>query len=358
MAAIIDDNVEGILLDIDSPGGQVDGTQALADLIYSARGQKPIIANIDGTAASAAYWIASAADEIFMNETGLVGSIGVYMVHTDYTAQEDGNGIKRTVIRSGPLKAVGELPLDEPGTAHLNDIVNDLFDVFVASVARNRGIDEKIVREKMAHGGVAVGRQALSGGYIDSIGERGDALSAVLNKSPKAGKKPAKGNSQMSDSLRSRIAALFGRSQSPGAANEVKTDEQLAAELLAVADEHERESQAAIVAAKAQGIAEERTRQEKRALVVSEILAGCSALGITGTEAQKIAESAQTLDAGLKSAINIASNVQEPLVTGVGTGVATRPGAETGGMTIEQADAAFKAACARVGIQLAGGTRQ
>jgi ClpP class serine protease len=78
-----DPNVKAVVLDVDSPGGGVFGTQEFADEIYASRGIKPIIAQVNSMAASAAYWIASQADEIVVTPGGQAGSIGVYTVHED-----------------------------------------------------------------------------------------------------------------------------------------------------------------------------------------------------------------------------------------------------------------------------------
>lgn len=82
IAAMTDEEITSIMLHIDSPGGTVDGTQELADLIFAARGQKPIMAYSDGQITSAAYWIGSAADAIYLSgDTVMAGSIGVVATH-------------------------------------------------------------------------------------------------------------------------------------------------------------------------------------------------------------------------------------------------------------------------------------
>ncbi|HDK41693.1 MAG TPA: S49 family peptidase, partial [Nitrospirae bacterium] len=106
--ALADPSVKAVLLNIDSPGGTVDGTAELAQLIYESRGEKPIVAFTDGMIASAAYWIASAADTRYISsDTTEVGSIGVIMTHVDYSQAYEKVGIKITQIVSGKYKNIG-----------------------------------------------------------------------------------------------------------------------------------------------------------------------------------------------------------------------------------------------------------
>src|SRR5690606_12609791 len=96
-----------IVLDVDSPGGGVYGVAEFAEEIYKARGQKRIVAVANSMAASAAYWIATAADELVVTPGGEVGSIGVYMLHEDWSGAYEKAGIKPTVIKFGENKAEG-----------------------------------------------------------------------------------------------------------------------------------------------------------------------------------------------------------------------------------------------------------
>ncbi len=98
-AALDDPAVKSILLNVDSPGGAVDGTSGLSDLIYQSRGRKPIIAIANSIILSAAYWIASAADKIYMaSGTSQAGSIGVVARHVDISKSEEMAGVKTTEI--------------------------------------------------------------------------------------------------------------------------------------------------------------------------------------------------------------------------------------------------------------------
>lgn len=185
--AINDSDVKGILLDIDSPGGTVDGTEALADLIYESRGIKPITAFANGMAASAAYWIASAADEIITEATGEVGSIGVVMIHYDYSRADEMQGVKRSMIYAGKYKTMGNNAeaLTRESRDYLQAGVDYLYKQFVDTVARNRGVNIDTVLEDMAEGRLFIGQQAVDAGLVDSLGSFEMAYDLVLAKCKK-----------------------------------------------------------------------------------------------------------------------------------------------------------------------------
>lgn len=170
--ALSDSKVNSILLHIDSPGGTVDGTQNLASVIRDAKTQKPVMTFADGTIASAAYWIGSAADGIVAaSDTTQIGSIGVVATHTDYSKAEEAQGIKTTEITAGKYKRIASsnAPLTKEGKEYIQDQVDQLYTIFVDEVAQNRGVDIDTVIEGMADGRVFLSKQALKRGMIDNI---------------------------------------------------------------------------------------------------------------------------------------------------------------------------------------------
>jgi capsid assembly protease len=183
-SALDDPKVDAILLDIDSPGGSVDGTKEVADFIFESRGQKPIIAYGNGMMASAAYWIGSAADVIFANDTAMVGSIGVALTHYDRSAQDEQRGIKRTTIYSGKYKRIAsdEKPLSDEGKEYLQGMTDTYYSIFVEGISRNRDAPIDLVLEKMADGKDFIGKQAKKAGLIDHIGTIGKALKMAQQK--------------------------------------------------------------------------------------------------------------------------------------------------------------------------------
>lgn len=171
-AALADPNVNSILLRIDSPGGTVDGTQTLADIIRAANDQKPVVAFADGMMASAAYWIGSAAAEIVASSsTAQIGSIGVVNSHTDISGAEEKQGIKTTEISAGKYKRLASrhAPLSAEGEALLQDQVDQLYTIFVDAVAINRGTSPEQVLTDMADGRVFLAGEARNRGMIDYI---------------------------------------------------------------------------------------------------------------------------------------------------------------------------------------------
>jgi signal peptide peptidase SppA len=170
-AAIADADVKAVILDVDSPGGVVSGTDELAAKIFGARGSKPIVAHVNSTAASAAYWIATAADEMVLSPSSEVGSIGVLGIHEDVSAALEKAGVKKTIISAGKFKAEGApfAPLSEEAMAHRQERVGHYYDRFVRRVASNRGAAISAVRDGFGQGRMVTAEAAISQGMADSI---------------------------------------------------------------------------------------------------------------------------------------------------------------------------------------------
>lgn len=170
-AALLDTSINSIMLYIDSPGGTVDGTEELASLIYEARGKKPIIAYSDGQITSAAYWIGSAADKIYISgNTVQAGSIGVVAAHVDVSEQDRMFGEKITEITAGKYKRIAgsHAPLSEEGRSYLQEQVDVIYSVFVTAVAKNRNISEKKALA-MADGKIFIGQYTVDIKLVDGI---------------------------------------------------------------------------------------------------------------------------------------------------------------------------------------------
>jgi signal peptide peptidase SppA len=186
-AAMDDPAVKSILMVIDSPGGTVDGTENLADAIYAARGKgKPIVALGDGLMASAAYWIGSAADEVYASDkSAKIGSIGVVATHEDYSQMEHNAGVKVTEISAGKYKRIASShePLSTEGRASIQDMVDHIYTNFVDGVARNRGVTSETVAEKMANGKIFLGHQAVKAGLVDGVSTQSALVRSMNGKS-------------------------------------------------------------------------------------------------------------------------------------------------------------------------------
>lgn len=169
--AAADPNVSGILLDVDSPGGTVAGTADLAAEVRAARRRKPVWAHIDDLGASAAYWVASQADQVFANDrTALVGSIGTLMTVYDYSAAAEKGGVKALVFATGPLKGAGApgAAVTEDQRAYFQRLVDDSQASFDAAVRSGRGMTADQLAA-VRTGGVFTAQQALDLKLIDGI---------------------------------------------------------------------------------------------------------------------------------------------------------------------------------------------
>ena len=175
-AALADPGVRGIVLDIDSPGGEAAGVFDLADKIYAARRTKPIWAAANDSAFSAAYALASAASRIFVTRTAGVGSIGVIALHVDQSRREANAGLSYTSILAGARKNDGSphQPLTPEARAAIQTEVDRLYELFVLTVAEQRGTAADSIRATQA--GLFFGQDALDAGLADRIGTLNDTV--------------------------------------------------------------------------------------------------------------------------------------------------------------------------------------
>lgn len=173
-------NIKGIALVLHTPGGMVAGCGDTADKMVALKIAYgvPVRAFAHESAYSAGYWIASVADHIAVSRTGGVGSVGVVTSHMDVSEALGKQGVKITFIHAGKFKVEGNAyePLSPDAKARIQARIDELYQVFVSAVARNRGMDEQAVRDTEALTFTAT--QALSNGLADSIGPLDDALSA------------------------------------------------------------------------------------------------------------------------------------------------------------------------------------
>lgn len=173
-AAVGDDAIDSILIDVDSPGGSVFGVQELSEEIRAARGRKPIIAIANSQMASAAYWIGSAADEIVASPGADVGSIGVYALHIDQSRQLEEEGVTPTFLYAGRYKVEGNSyePLGDEAREHFQEKVDARYQDFIAGVAKNRGLKKSQVVKEYGEGRSYPAREALARGMVDRIATR------------------------------------------------------------------------------------------------------------------------------------------------------------------------------------------
>ena len=178
-AALASPEVAAILLDIDSPGGESGGVFDLADRIRAGVQVKPVWAVANDMAFSAAYALASAASRVFVARTGGVGSIGVIAMHIDQSVKDAKDGVRYTAVFAGERK--NDLnphePISDEAHAVLKAEVDRVYDLFVETVARHRGLDADAVRATEA--GLFFGPDAVGAGLADAVGGFDDALSQL-----------------------------------------------------------------------------------------------------------------------------------------------------------------------------------
>ena len=160
-SALTSPDIDSILLDIDSPGGEVAGVFDLADHIYASRNRKPITAAINERGYSAAFAIASSASAIYMTRTAGVGSVGVIMLHVDRSKANEKAGITYTPIYAGDRKIDGSpnSPLSDKARADAQGVVDTVYSLFVSTAARNLNVSESVIRNTQAgtyHGQAAI----------------------------------------------------------------------------------------------------------------------------------------------------------------------------------------------------------
>jgi signal peptide peptidase SppA len=169
LMALNDPEVEALILDIDSPGGEVAGCFDLVDTIYKARGMKPIWSLVNEMAYSAGYAIASAADRVVVPRTGGTGSVGVVVIHQDWSDALDEAGLKVTIITHGNHKADGNpyqrLPKDV--RERIQADIDAMGDLFVNTVARNRNLSLEQVRDTQAL--CYLGAEGVNVGFADEV---------------------------------------------------------------------------------------------------------------------------------------------------------------------------------------------
>jgi signal peptide peptidase SppA len=171
-AELADQSVRAVVIDVDSPGGVAYGVPEMAAEIRSLRGGgKPIVAVANSMAASAAYWIASQADEVVVTPSGSVGSIGVYSVHQEVSRFLEELGITTTVISAGEHKTEANEyePLSDDARGMLQERVDTFYGMFTADVAKGRRTTAAKVEADFGGGRVVMARKAINAGMVDRV---------------------------------------------------------------------------------------------------------------------------------------------------------------------------------------------
>ena len=178
-----DDRVKGILLMINSPGGTVTASDIIYNEVkrFKAKKQVKVVALLNGTATSGAYYVAQGADRIFAYPTTVTGSIGVILLNLNLNGLMEKIGVSDTTVKSGMYKDLGS-PFRKPTKGEeeiLQGVVDELYRRFVRVVAENRSGLDLSGRPELVDGRIFTAPQALSDGLIDQIGYVADAVAWV-----------------------------------------------------------------------------------------------------------------------------------------------------------------------------------
>ena len=172
LEGLADKGAKSLMIFSNSGGGSVAGVEDAESFIAQVAQHKPTSAYSEFSA-SAAYWLTSAAGHITTSPTGVNGSLGVIRVVTEYSKAFEKEGVTKTVMRAGRYKALGNPfePLSEDGKAEIQSKLDDLYQIFIDVVARNRGTTAIIADQVMGQGREFLGKRGLEAGLVDSIGD-------------------------------------------------------------------------------------------------------------------------------------------------------------------------------------------
>lgn len=182
IAALTDESITNIVLDVASGGGMVSGVVETAELLAKINdNHKPIHAYGDSMVASAAYWLASSAQKIKVSKATTVGSIGVISTHMEYSKQLKDEGVNATVFRAGKYKALGQPvePLTDAAREQIQARLDATYTIFIEHIASRRGVDYSAADQRMGQGREFFGQAAVAAGLVDGVGSFDDLLASL-----------------------------------------------------------------------------------------------------------------------------------------------------------------------------------
>lgn len=208
--ALIDQETDGIVFELASNGGEGHGLFDLVDEIYQARenNTKRITAIVNEYAYSAGYALASACHDVYLTRTSGVGSIGVIARHADISAKNEKDGVKYTTMFEGDRKNdfSQDGPLSTEAQTFLRKSLQENYKLFVDTVARNRGLEQKAVRETQA--AIYEGKEAVSAGLADAVLSFNEAVKKTASNIKPTGGRVMSGTPQKLG-LQHQLEALF-----------------------------------------------------------------------------------------------------------------------------------------------------
>jgi protease-4 len=172
-----DDNVRAVVLEIDSPGGEVTASDVIYNWVVKTRAKKPVVVYMDSLAASGGYYVACGGKYLMANETTITGSIGVIIQTLNYEQLFNKIGLASVVFKSGKFKDMlnGDRPITPEERDYVQSFVMKTYDKFLGIVAKERNVPADVLRNTVADGRILSGKDALDHKLIDGLGQIEDA---------------------------------------------------------------------------------------------------------------------------------------------------------------------------------------
>ncbi len=173
-----DDDVRAVVLEVDSPGGEVTASDMIYNAVGKTRAQKPVVVYMESLAASGGYYVSCGGKYLMANETSITGSIGVIIQTLNYEQLFNKIGLASVVFKSGKFKDIlnGARPMTPEERELLQSFVMKTYDKFLGIVARERNLPTDALRNGIADGRILSGRDALENKLIDGLGQIEDAF--------------------------------------------------------------------------------------------------------------------------------------------------------------------------------------
>jgi signal peptide peptidase SppA len=172
-----DDSVKAIVIDADTPGGNVLNVDEASAAVAAVRGVKPIVVQVTGSLASAGYWIGASADEVVMSPSSQAGAVGVRLVYDDISERLAKDGVAREIISSGRYKGEGlGGPLSDETRAYMQGRSDEYYGMFVDRVGAGRGVTAQAVREGFGEGRMLGAGAAVKAGMADRVATMAETL--------------------------------------------------------------------------------------------------------------------------------------------------------------------------------------
>ncbi len=173
-----DDDIRAVILEIDSPGGEVTASDVIYNAVVKTRARKPVIIYMDSVAASGGYYVACGGKYLMANDTTITGSIGVIIQTLNYEQLFNKIGLASVVFKSGKFKDMlnGARPMTAEERDYVQNFVMKTYDKFLGIVAKERGLPADSLRSTIADGRILSGKDALDVKLIDGLGQIEDAF--------------------------------------------------------------------------------------------------------------------------------------------------------------------------------------